>query len=79
MHSFSSIYTALIKTSSVSRIYLSGPFGILCLYVILTISYLRAQTVETSSLPTDSSRPQFEQIEFFSNILTVYLNCKYCP
>ena len=40
---------------------------IFCLYVILTISYLRAQTIETSSLPTDSSRPQFEQIEIFSS------------
>ena len=48
-------------------------------YAILTISYLRAQTIETSSLATDSSRPQFEQIEIFSSILTVYLNCKYCP
>ena len=37
------------------KIYLSGPFGIFCLYVILTISYLRPQTIETSSLPTDSS------------------------
>ena len=33
-----------------------------CLYVILTISYLRAQTIETSSLPTDSSRPLFKQM-----------------
>ena len=48
-------------------------------YVILTISYLRAQTIETSSLPTDSSRPLFKQIKIFSSILTVYLNCKYCP
>ena len=48
-------------------------------YVILTISSLRAQTIETSSLPTDSSWLQFEQIEIFSPILTVYLNCKYCP
>ena len=54
-------------------------FTIFCLYVILTNSYLRRQTIETSSLPTDSSRPQFEQIEIFSSILTVYLNCKYCP
>ena len=59
------------------KIYLSGPFEIFCLYVILTISHLRAQTIETSSLPTDSSRPQFEQIEIFSSILTIYLNCKY--
>ena len=53
------------------KIYLSGPLGIFCLYVILTISYLRAQTIETSSLPTDSSRPLFKQIEIFS-ILTVW-------
>ena len=32
---------------------------------------------ETSSLPTDSSRPLFKQIEIFSGILTVYFNCKY--
>ena len=42
------------------------------LYVILTISYLRAQKIETSSLPTDSLRPLFKQIEIFS-ILTVWL------
>ena len=49
-----------------------------CLYVILTISYLRAQTIETSSLPTDFSL--FKQIEIFL-ILTVwlYINCKYFP
>ena len=45
-------------------------FGIFC--VILTISYLQAQTIETSSLPTDSSWPLFKQIEIFS-ILTVWL------
>ena len=54
------------------KIYLSGPLGIFCLYVILTISYLLAQAIETSSLPTDSSRPLFKQIEIFS-ILTVWL------
>ena len=55
------------------KIYLRGPFGIFCFYVILTISYLRAQTIETSeSLPTDSSRPLFKQIEIFS-LLTVWL------
>ena len=32
---------------------------------ILTISYLRAQTIETLSLPTDSLRPLFKQIEIF--------------
>ena len=52
--------------------YLSGPLGKFCLYVILTISYLRAQTTEASSLPTDSSQPLFKQIEIFS-ILTVWL------
>ena len=56
------------------KIYLSGPFGIFCPYVILTISYLET---ETSSLPTDSSRPLFKQIEIFSGILAVYFNCKY--
>ena len=61
------------------KIYLSGPFRIFCLYVILTISYLRAQTILTSSLPTDSSRPLFKQINMFSGILTVYFNCKYFP
>ena len=61
------------------KIYLSGRFGIFYLYVILTISYLRAQTIETSSLPTDSSRPLFKQIEIFSGILTVYFICKYFP
>ena len=30
------------------------------------------QTIETSSLPTDSSRPLFKNIEIFSGILTVY-------
>ena len=48
------------------KIYLSGPLGMFCLYVILTISYLRAQTIETSSLPTGSSRPLFKQIDIFS-------------
>ena len=45
-------------------------------YVILTISYLRAQTIETSSLPNDSMRLLFKQIEIFLGILTVLLNCK---
>ena len=31
---------------------------------------LRAQTIETSSLPTDYWRPLFKQIEIFSGILT---------
>ena len=55
------------------------PSGFFVFYVILTISYLRKQTIETSSLPTDSSRPLFEQMEIFSGILTAYLNCEYCP
>ena len=58
------------------KIYLSGIF---CLYVILTISYLWARTIEISSLPTDSSRPLFKQIEIFSGILTEYFNFKYFP
>ena len=45
-------------------------------YVIPTISYSRARTIETSSLPNDSMRPLFKQ-RFFSGILTVYFNCKY--
>ena len=57
----------------------SCSFGIFC--VILTISYLRAQTIETSSLPTDSSRLLFKQIEifFYTDCMTVYFNCKYFP
>ena len=35
--------------------------------------------IETSSLPTDSLRPLFKQIEIFSGILTVYFSCKYFP
>ena len=50
-----------------------------CLYVSLTISFLRAQTIETSSLPSDSSRPLFKQIEIFIVCMTVYFNCKYFP
>ena len=63
------------------KIYLSGPLQMFYLYVILTIAYLRAQTIETSSLPTDSSRPMFKHIEIFSYIdsMTVYFNCKYFP
>ena len=40
-------------------------------YVILTISYLWAQTIETSSLPNKSMRALFKQIKIFSGILTV--------
>ena len=60
------------------KIYLSVPFKIFCLNVILTIS---AETIETSSLtlPTDFSRSLFNQIETFSGILTAYFNCNYYP
>ena len=53
------------------------PAGIFSFTVILTISYLRAWTIETSSLPNDFMRPLIKQIETFSGILTVYFNCKY--
>ena len=48
-------------------------------YVILTIYYLRAQTIETSTLPDDFMRTLFKKIETFSGVLTVYFNCKYFP
>ena len=57
------ILLALLRCDVMSEYTNSQQFSI---YVILTISYLRAQTIETSSLPTDSSRPLFEQIEIFS-------------
>ena len=41
--------------------YLGDPFG----FFILTTSYLRAQTIETSSLPNDSMRTLFKQIKIF--------------
>ena len=59
----------LWKTAWAPSTYLSGPSGMFCLYVILTISYLQAQTIETSSLPTDSSRPLFKDLQ----ALTVWL------
>ena len=65
------IHTKLLRTLGPKP-----PLGIFCLDVILTISNLLAQTIETSSLPTDSSQPLFKQIEIFSGILTVYFNCK---
>ena len=46
-------------------------------YVILTISYLRAQTIKMSSLPNDSMRLMLKQIEIFLGILTVLFSCKY--
>ena len=45
--------------------------------VILTISYLRAWTIETSSSPNDSMKPLIQQIEIFSGILTAKFKCKY--
>ena len=38
---------------------------------------MRAFSDETSSLPNDSMRPLFEQIEILSSIQTVYSDCKY--
>ena len=70
-------YRSLTAQLKCYKIYLTGPLTIFCLYVILTISYLRAQTIETSSLPTDSSLPLFKQVEIFSDTLTVYSNRKY--
>ena len=37
--------------------------------VILTISYLRVRTIETSTFPTDSSRPLFKQIDWQTNYI----------
>ena len=41
-------------------------------YVILTLSHLRAWTIETSSSPNDSMKPLIQQIEIFF----WYTNCK---
>ena len=38
---------------------------------------MQAFSDETSSLPNDSMRPLFEQIEILSGIQTVYSDCKY--
>ena len=48
-------------------------------YVILTVSYPQARTIETSSLCKDSMLPLFKQIEIFSGIPTVYFKCKHFP
>ena len=64
IHGTNILHTALLPNNG-HKIYLSGPFWIFYLYVILTISYLWAQTIETSSLPTHSSRPLFWQIKIF--------------
>ena len=47
------------------EINLSDPLGYFLFYVILTISYFRAWTIEMSSLPNDSMR---RLIEIFSGI-----------
>ena len=81
------LFSQLIKNNlsnrcRIHKIYPSGPYRILCLFffsVIITNSYLRARTIQTSSLPNDSSRPLFKQIEIFSAILTVYFSYKYFP
>ena len=56
------------------EINLSDPLGYFLFYVILTISYFRAWTIQVSSLFNDSMRPL---IEIFSGILTAYFNCKW--
>ena len=75
-------YTHLITSSALKKkrhkIHLSGLFGDFLFYVILTISYLRALTIETSLFPNDSIRPwSMKHIEILSGILTVYFNFKY--
>ena len=55
-------------TDTTHQIYLNGPFRSFWFtssysLVILTISYLRVRTIETSPFPTDSSRPLFKHIE----------------
>ena len=65
---------------------LPNPYGIFCVCVCVCVFFfcypnhlLRARTIETSSLPNDSSRPLLKQIEIFSAILTVYFSYKYFP
>ena len=54
---------------------ISGPLGMFCRYVILTISCLRVQTIETSSLPNDSSRPLFKQtVWLYMSTVSTFLN-----
>ena len=66
-------------TAECHIIYLSGPFGIFCLYV--TISYLRAQTIETSSLPSRFlAAPVQANRDFFWHAHCIFhFNCKYFP
>ena len=59
------------------KINLSGPFRHFLFHLILTISYLRGWTFETSSLPNDSLRTLIKQVEIFLGILTAHFNCKY--
>ena len=47
------------------------PSGNFLFYVILTIYYLRAQTIETSSLPNDPMRPMLKQMAYWLYISTV--------
>ena len=56
------------------QIYLNGPFRSFWFtpsysLVILIISYLRVRTIETSTFPTDSSRPLFKQIDWQTNYI----------
>ena len=58
------------------KINLSGPFGHFLFHVILTISYLRAWTFETSSLPKDSLRaPDQANCKYFSIYKSKLLRC----
>ena len=62
------------------KINLSGPFGPVLFYVILTFCYLQACTIETSSLPNDSMQPQLRSLSLTNQgiltngILTAYFN-----
>ena len=55
------------------KINLSGPFGHF-VWRYPNHSYLRAWTIETSSLPTDSSRPLLKQIEIFFLVYWLYIS-----
>ena len=48
------------------KIYLSGPFGVFCLYIFLNISYLQERTIETSSLILQWSKRQQRLNLFFT-------------
>ena len=51
--------------------------NVIIIYRFLTAP-VRVACVQTSPI-SFARRQLFEQIESFSSILTVYLNCKYCP